>query len=293
MQNVYAEQRAPSTGVFFALLGATCFGTTGTIQALAPEASQPLIIGTMRLIVGGAAMVLWVLLRNGFSRNAPWPKVELLIATVGIVSFQTFFFQSLVRTGVAVGTTIAIGVSPILGGIIEYLTQGNPPKRTWYAATFWAVAGLAILSFGCGESKVDGVGILMALVAGTGYAFYAAKSQILLRDHSPSEMVATVFSLGGVLMCPLLFIYDVQWMASPKGVTSVILIGLVGTALACNFFAIGLATLPLSTGLTLGLAEPMVAALFGILLLSEPCSVQTVTGILSIFIGMFVMARNP
>lgn len=292
MERSLSTPRQLSTGVLYTLLGAICFGTTGTIQAFAPEECQPIAVGTMRLIVGGLVMLLWVRLRSGFTHRVPWPKKATFTAAAGIVIFQILFFQSLVRTGVAVGTVIAIGFGPMAGGIIEYLLRGTVPSRSWYTATALAVCGLILLSID-DTAIVDMTGILMALGAGAGYALYAANSQTILADRSPQEMVAVLFIFGGIAMSPILFLYDISWMLSVRGFISIVLIGVIGTAMAYSLFATGLATLPLSSGLTLGLAEPLVATLLGILLLGEPCSIQTAAGICTIFSGMIVIARNP
>ncbi|SIO12753.1 DMT family transporter [Halodesulfovibrio marinisediminis] len=292
MQRALPSSRQLTAGVFYTLLGAVCFGTTGTIQAFAPEGCQPMAVGTMRLVVGGLVMLLWVHFRSGFTHHVPWPKKATFTAAAGIVIFQILFFQSLVRTGVAVGTVIAIGFGPMAGGIIEYLLRGTIPSRSWFTATVLALCGLVLLSID-DTATVDMTGIIMALGAGAGYALYAANSQTILADRSPQEMIAILFTFGGIAMSPILFVYDISWMFTMRGFISIVLIGVIGTAMAYSFFATGLAILPLSSGLTLGLAEPLVATLFGILLLGEVCSFQTAMGICIIFSGMIVIARNP
>lgn len=44
----------------FVLIAAFFWGTTGTVQALAPESATPLAFGAVRLLVGGSAMLLVV-----------------------------------------------------------------------------------------------------------------------------------------------------------------------------------------------------------------------------------------
>jgi len=39
-------------GYWFVLLAACLWGTNGTVQALAPEAAQPLAIGALRILLG-------------------------------------------------------------------------------------------------------------------------------------------------------------------------------------------------------------------------------------------------
>ncbi|WP_320174259.1 DMT family transporter [Maridesulfovibrio sp.] len=281
-----------SSGVIYALLGALCFGTTGTLQALTPEGSQPLVVGTMRLLVGGLIMLPWVKLTSGFTKKIPWPKRATLMATAGLVLFQLCFFVALRLTGVAVGTVIAIGSAPIIGGLIDFFFRGITPGKTWSIATLLSIFGLTMLSFDA-NVKLEPLGMFTALGAGAGYAIYAANSQIILANRSAQEMMAMIFCIGGMAMSPLLLINDISWMASIQGATSILLLGTVSSAIAFCLFATGLATLSLSTGLTLGLAEPLVAAMLGILFLGEPCSMQSVLGIFIIFSGMFVMTRTP
>ena len=243
LQTKISPQKLPS-GVIYALLGALCFGTTGTLQALTPAGSQPLVVGTMRLIVGGIIMLPWVKMTSGFTKESPWPKRATLLATAGIVVFQLCFFIALRLTGVAVGTVIAIGSAPILGSLIDYFFKGIKPSKTWWIATMLSIFGLTMLSFDA-NVKLDPLGIFMAFGAGAGYAVYAATGQTILASRSAQEMMAIIFCIGGIVMSPILFMNDISWMASIQGITSILLLGAVSSAMAFSLFATGLATLPI------------------------------------------------
>ena len=41
------------------ILGALCFSTTGTVQALAPDGNHPLGIGALRMQIGALALWAW------------------------------------------------------------------------------------------------------------------------------------------------------------------------------------------------------------------------------------------
>nr|WGE04851.1 EamA family transporter [Bacillus subtilis] len=53
----------------FVLMAAFFWGTTGTVQALAPESATPLAFGAFRLLIGGSAMLLAVWISLGASRE--------------------------------------------------------------------------------------------------------------------------------------------------------------------------------------------------------------------------------
>ena len=91
------------------LLAAVCFGTTGTAQALGPDAS-PVTVGAVRIAVG--ALLLVLVARAVPAAPARWPRRELAIVAAAIAVYQLAFFAAVDRTGVAVGTVVALGSAP-------------------------------------------------------------------------------------------------------------------------------------------------------------------------------------
>ena len=52
------------------ILGALCFSTTGTVQALAPDGSHPLGIGALRMQIGALALWAWCACRHSLPADA-------------------------------------------------------------------------------------------------------------------------------------------------------------------------------------------------------------------------------
>ena len=107
------------SGVWFVLMAATLWGTTGTAQAFAPVGFDPMVIGTLRLAIGGGAMLLLVLLQGGVSQLRGWPLKTTIAAAAFTALYQVCFFAGVAKTGVAVGTIVGIGSSPVAGGILD------------------------------------------------------------------------------------------------------------------------------------------------------------------------------
>jgi drug/metabolite transporter, DME family len=63
-------------------------------------------------------------------------------------------------------------------------------------------------------------------------------------------------------------------------------LGPIATAAARVLFARGLALIPVATAVTLSLAEPLTAALLGVVVLGERLTVPALTGIGLIFAGL-------
>ena len=270
------------------------WGTTGTAQAFAPESAQPLAIGTLRLILSGALLLLYHQLTGG-GWKIPRRDVPALVLAAGcMAAYQVLFFAGVKMTGVAVGTIVGIGISPVVAGLLGALFRGERPGWRWGAATTLAVAGCALLAFsgagnGTNGARADPLGMLLAAGAGTAYATFSLAGKNLF-DTQPVELVmAVAFGLGAVMLAPLLLVQDLSWLAEPTGVPVVLHLGLVATAVAYTLFGKGLRRVPLGSAVTLSLADPLTAGLLGVLVLGEALTPLMGLGIGLIFAGLGVL----
>jgi DME family drug/metabolite transporter len=293
-------------GILFILAAAVLWGTTGTAQALAPAGARPLEIGALRLIAGGAALMLVYLLRGRRALAAlpqagamqptaalPPPRLPLgpvVLAAACMAAYQVLFFAGVARTGVAVGTIVGIGSSPVLAGVLGFALRGERPGWRWSLATLLAVAGCAILALQGASIHVDPWGLLLAVGAGGAYATFSLASKGMLERQPVERVMAVVFSLGAVFLSPLLLARDLGWLLQPAGIGVVLHLGLLATALAYLLFGLGLRATPVSTAVTLSLAEPLTAGMLGVLLLGESFTLPAGIGIGLIFSGLAILS---
>jgi DME family drug/metabolite transporter len=280
------EQRH-SVARLFVLLAAVCFGTTGTAQALGPDAA-PVTVGATRIAIGGALLLL---VARAAPRAAAWPRRELAVIALAIAAYQLAFFAAVDRTGVAVGTVVALGSAPAIAGVTAKLADGEPLTARWAVATVLACTGVLLLVLGGGSASVDPLGIGLAVASGTGYATYTVLAKRLLRlGHAPERVMATAFSLGAVLLVPVMVLGDMSWIARPDGVLMALFLGAVPTALAYVLFARGLRSLSPGETATLTLAEPLTATGLGILALGERPGAIAAIGAGLVLAGLLALA---
>ena len=276
---------------------ALLFGTTGTAQALGP-AAPPAAVGAARVVVGAAALVLAAAVTGALTRRMRGGGPGVLVAAAGVAGYQVCFFAGVARTGVAIGTIVAIGSAPAVTGLLDLVVRRERPERRWALATALAVAGGALLiaSGGEGEHAADPVGVLLALGAGASYAVYtvAAKGS-LDRGREPLAVMASAFGLGAVLLAPVLAVADVGWLARTDGILLAAYLGLGPTALAYVLFARGLRRLAPRTVATLTLAEPLTAAALGVVVLGERPPPVGIAGAALVLLGLLTLAgrRDP
>jgi DME family drug/metabolite transporter len=273
------------------LLSAVCFGTTGTAQALGPDA-PPAAVGSARIIVGAALLALaaWRLAPRS---NAPWPLRPVLAGAVGVAAYQLTFFAAVDDTGVAVGTVVALGSGPVFAGLLGLAVHGERLTGRWAAATALAVAGVAVLVAAGAAAHVRPAGIALALGAGLSYATYTVAAKGLLATPAPEAVMARLFGFGALLLAPALPIAGGGWLGSPGGIALALYLGLVPTALAYVLFARGLRHLPAGEVATLTLAEPLTATALGAIVLGERPGAGALVGVVLVLAGLAVLATSP
>ncbi|MCC5911073.1 MAG: EamA family transporter [Clostridiaceae bacterium] len=279
--------------IIFVLLAGVLWGTTGTAQTFAPEGALPVTVGAIRMAVGGVTLLLFATIQGKLNlKNWPWKTT--VIAAGSIAAFQPLFFSAVAITGVAVGTVVAIGSSPVLAGILEGVFWRKIPEKKWWVSTLLAIIGCVLLfSSNNQEITISPIGIVMALGAGLGFAIYTLFSKQLLQNHATEAVTAVVFTLSGLFLAPLLIIYDTSWLLEFRGIAVALHLGVIATAAAYLLFVQGLIGVSASTALTLILAEPLTAAILGVFIVGEELTLLAWFGVALLLLGLGLLSYTP
>jgi DME family drug/metabolite transporter len=282
--------------MWLVLVAAVLWGTTGTAQALAPAGAAPLTVGFVRIALGTIALILiaaWQGHLASLSKWRSWPPGATLTAALAIAAYQLFFFAGVARTGVAVGTIVGIGSTPIAAGVLTYLVYRTVPGRTWTLSTALALAGCTLLILTGGDASVNGAGILLAMAAGSSYALYTLASKKLLAQQPRGAVLAVTFAAGTLILSPILLSGDFTWLASPRGMLVALHLGVVTVGVAYQLYAMGLSLIAVATTATLTLAEPLTASILGLFLLGEELTTADFAGIMLVLGGLLLLVLQP
>ncbi len=290
------KQTKTVNGAWFVALGAILWGTTGTAQAFVPVGANPLTVGTMRILIGTFTLVIVSYWRGEIRflwQWRDWPAHTTIFAAACVAAYQLFFFAAVAKSGIAVGTIVALGSAPIFAGILEWLRFRYMPTKKWFLATTFAICGCVFLIVSSGNLEINILGIFLAFCAGGSYAAYTFLSKGLLITKPQASVLVMTFSLGSLLLLPIILWGDFSWILAPRGIVVALHLGIITMGLAYYLFATGLKRTTVSTTATMTLAEPLTAGLLAIFVVGEQLTAVALIGIGLLLAGLLVLAFRP
>jgi len=278
--------------VGLSLLGNGLAGTAGTVAAVYALNTPSPVIGFVRLSIGAITLLILAPFFGGKLKNlarlATRPGVWIMAASSA--SYQAFFFASVERTGVATAALITVGCVPVSAGIVGWIFLRERLSRIWLISTAIAITGLVIASLG--ELKTnDATGLLYAVIAGSGIGAYinAAKVEVRAGGH-PMQLPGMAFLLGsaGLFFVVRNDFLAVQWSA--QTILLAVYLGAVTMGIANGIQTVGLKGISPGVASTMMLADPVTAAVLGVVVLHKAATINGTIGLLLVVIGLVMQS---
>lgn len=270
------------------LFAAILWGTVGTTQTFLQEGISPVSVAAVRSAIGGGVLIIISIVMKKINFKK-WTWKWTLLASFTIALFQCLFFTSVRFTGVAVGTVVTIGSSPIFSGLIEWLFWKRKPNRVWTIATILAIIGCALLFMMKDEATtVHPFGIFLALSAGYMFALYTNCSKKLTEKEETLPSVAMTFTICAIMLLPF-GKSGISWLGTQENLWPMLFMELFATSIAYILYLAGLEKISSSSAVTLSLAEPLTAALLGVFLVREYLSPISWMGVALLLGGILVL----
>ena len=270
--------------------GAILWGTIGPVISLFPEGVS-FQYSAFRSAAGSLILWLIVVFSSTKTRYTRKDIKPIFVAGLGSGGFLPFFALGFERTGVAVASVVAIGLAPIFVGIISWMLYKKQPGRSWLIGTILGIAGITALNWPDRDSAIDVAGIGFAALAAFSYSWQAIGMSELSKRHNPFQVVAPAFTIASLIQLPLTFGRSYEFIANPLLLLGAIYGAIATLALAYSLFAYGVHRIGPANAVTVGLMEPITAAVLGVTILEEQISLLGFLGICLVLIGIFIVGR--
>jgi drug/metabolite transporter (DMT)-like permease len=253
----------------------------------------------------GAALVLLLAVLPHLRALGRADALQLAIfAFVGLVLGQGLYFQAISRADIALVLTIVF-TAPLVVALYQRVVGGESLPRYAYAAMTVAVAGLALAVLGAGGiGGVSTVGLLFAVLTMFAYVatvIMAARVQTAMPPLARTGAALLAASLMWALIVPPWQLpydllgetthFDGEFGFSLPLWAGVVFMVIIGSAVVYTCFFAGTKRIGPGASSVVGMAEPVLGAVFAWLLLAQSLSLLQAIGIAAAIGGIVVVER--
>ena len=236
-------------------------------------------VGTTTLRLGLAAILVTLIQRPW--RAVPRGRAARMILAYGLVlGAMNLSFYMAIRT-IPLGIAVAIEFSGPLA--LAMISSRRAIDFMWIAL---AVAGLSLLlPLNVSDARLDPLGILFALLAGTFWALYIVFGQKAGSAHGSTTTAAWGMIVAALLVVPIGAVTAGRALLSPSILPFGLAVATLSSALPYTLEMIALRRLPATTFGTLMSLEPALAAIAGLIFLDERLTSMQWTAVLAIVVA--------
>ena len=282
-------------GLFSLFLGAVLLGSSAIFVRFSE--TSPSLTAFYRAFLALPFLLIWVL---GSKNNLPVKSyltkdnlVFLLLAGVFFGSDMAVWNWSISFTSVAHATLMA-NTAPIFVTFIAFFFLRQKIETSFFSALFLAFMGVSIVVLaGSGSDSSRLLGDSLGLIAAIFYAAYILAIKKLTNSIPPAHTLffATLFT--ALFLFPIGFLEaDAFFPSSQRGWLVLLAYALVSQALAQGLITFGISRLSAHLSSLTLLIQPVAAAIYGWLLLSESINLwQGVGGVIVLF-GIYLATKE-
>jgi len=279
--------------VVYIIWGSTCLA----IRVAVREGSgfPPFTMGMMRLLLAGALLLLWAVLRRLPIR--PSRKEIFVLTSSGLLLWMGgngLIMWAEQRAGSGLAALIVASV-PIWTALIETLIDRRVPSLRLVLALLVGFVGIGILGVPTLRSgtRADGLAVVALIAASTSWALGSVLQSRLPVTLSPQVSASYQSLIGSMGLALLVFVFHEPrptpaleaWVAWGYLVV-------FGSLLGFTSYVQTLRLLPINVAMTYAYVNPVIAVVLGAVILREPITAWTIGGAVMVILGVAGVFRD-
>lgn len=209
---------------------------------------------------------------------------------VSVVLFTVCYFSCQKLCSLAVAS-ILLYTAPSFVVVMSAVLWKEPVTKKKLAALVLTLVGCALVcGIFAGDLTVTASGVLLGLGSGFFYALYSIFGRYALAHYGSMTVTVWTFLFAGP--ASLLLVKPAEMtavLAQPKAWLLAAALVVFSTVLPYILYTAGLAKVEAGKASIMASLEPVVAALTGVVLFSEPMGMQTLLGILCVLAGVYIL----
>ncbi|MGB3309913.1 MAG: EamA family transporter [Nodosilinea sp.] len=277
----------------YVVLAALCWGFSGGIGGiLMADGWDPFVVSFYRGVIGLLFVIGWLVLRpsgSGLGSRQLW--FWSAIAGLGVAGNFAFYFVSIAQGSVAVAVTLMYS-APVFVYLVSFALKLERPTAPKLAAIAVVMLGIVLLTqiYDIGAGSVTPIGVGAGLLAGLSYAVFIFGFKYAAPHGSPQAILTIAFAvLAAILIWPGDVSQTVAVLSTPDWPLFVAL-GVFGAGLSFVLYIVGLNSIAPAVASIVAMIEPVIASLFGVVVLNESLAGPQIFGMALILVTVTALS---
>lgn len=229
------------------------------------------VVSFYRGVIGLLFVLVWLALRpkgSGLGSRRLW--FWSAIAGLGVAGNFAFYFVSIAQGSVAVAVTLMY-CAPVFVYLVSFALKLERPTALKLAAIAVVMIGIVLLTqiYDIGAGRVTPLGVGAGLLAGLSYTVFIFGFKYAAPHGSPQAILTIAFA---VLTTVLIWPGDINQTVAVLSTSDwplFVALGVFGAGLSFVLYIVGLKHIAPAVASIVAMIEPVIASLFGVVVLDE------------------------
>ncbi len=241
------------------------------------------------IVAVGMAVILFVKDRSLLRIQLKDLWMFLGTGLLSIVFFNTCYFLTIERATLA-AASILLYTAPCFVLLMSAIFFREKITAQKTIALILAFAGCALVS-GFSGGRMSLFALMTGIGSGFGYALYSIFGTLALKKYQPFTVTFYTFLVASAVMLPMSGVGEIMQVLTEDlyVLGNGLALGLISTLLPFIFYTAGLKQMEAGKASVLAFAEPLVAAIAGIMIFKEKLNTQNGAGIGLIFLAILLL----
>lgn len=287
----------PKVAPVLVIIAGICWGLIGLFSnSLAAVGINAIQITFIRNALSAFLLGIVLLLTNRTLLKIRLKDIWMFLGTgiVSIAFFNVCYFACIQECNLSIAA-ILLYTAPCFVVILSALLFKERFNVTKITALVLAFVGcLFVVGLVGGEIRLSGVGILLGLGSGIGYALYSIFARVALRRYTPWTVMFYTFLFAAVSLIgfanPSALIE--QGMNSSMTLFAMVALACISTLLPFACYTVGLTYMETGKASIMAFVEPLVATLVGVLVFHDVLTPLHVVGMILIVIAVGLLSMK-
>ena len=283
---IFAPALIIIAGVCWGLIG--LFSNYLSAAGLRPEQITVIRCVLACFVIGG---YLLIFKRGAFKVRVKHLWIFLGTGVLSIAFYNVCYFACINMCGLSFAAILLYTAPCFVVLLSAVFFKEHLTRQRGFALIIAFVGCLLVVGVGSGQTSLSGLGILVGLASGIGYALYSIFARVALKHYEAPTVMFYTFLFASLALLPFSEPINIVSLAldSASVFEVMIALALISTVTPFACYTTGLAHMETGKASIMAFVEPMVSLLLGVMVFGEVLTLQNMIGVIGIIVAVALL----